>query len=96
MIISGNDITGITNLKHHPTRHFRMKDLGPLTYFLGIEILRSKSGSLVHQRKYTTDLITSAWLDDARTFSQITSCIDKEIDLFLILIVLIDMFKALD
>lgn len=68
MIISGNDIAGITDLKHHLTRHFRMKDLGPLNYFLGLEFLLNKSGIRVHQRKYATDLITSARLDDAHTF----------------------------
>ena len=31
MIISGNDTAGIADLKHYLTRHFRMKDLGPLT-----------------------------------------------------------------
>ena len=48
MIISGNNLSGITALKHHLTRHFRMKDLGPLTYFLGLEFLRTKSGIQVH------------------------------------------------
>lgn len=45
-----------------------MKDLGPLTYFLGLEFSHTKSGIRVHQRKYATDLITSARLDDAHTF----------------------------
>jgi hypothetical protein len=34
-----------------------MKDLGPLKYFLGIEVLRSSSGILLSQRKYTVDLL---------------------------------------
>ena len=45
-----------------------MKDLGPLTYFLGLEFVHNKSGIRVHQHKYTTDLITSARLDDANIF----------------------------
>ena len=68
MIISGNDTAGISDLKHHLTRHFRMKDLGPLTYFLGLEFVRNNSGIRVLQRKYATELITSAMLDDAHTF----------------------------
>ena len=68
MSISGNDSVGVTDLKYHLTRHFKMKDLGPLTHFLGLEFLRSKFGIRVHQRKYATDLITSARLDDAHTF----------------------------
>ena len=68
MIINGNERAGITALKHHLIHHFRMKDLGPLTYFLGLEFLCSKSGIQDHQRKDATDFITSARLDDAHTF----------------------------
>ena len=68
MIISGNDTASITYLKHHLTCHFIMKDLGPLTYFLGLEFVCNKSGIRVLQHKYETDLITSARLDDAHTF----------------------------
>ena len=67
MILSGNDVAGITDLKLHLTRHFRVKDLGPLTYFLGLDFVHNKSGIRVHQRKYATDLINSARLDDAHT-----------------------------
>jgi hypothetical protein len=68
MIISGNDIASITDLKEHLTCPFRMKDLGPLTYILGLEFLRNKSGIRVHQRKYATNLITSVRLDGAHTY----------------------------
>jgi len=34
-----------------------MKDLGPLKYFLGIELLRSRHGILLSQLKYTIDLL---------------------------------------
>ena len=33
-----------------------MKDLGPLKYFLGIEVSRSKEGVFLSQRKYALDL----------------------------------------
>uniref|UniRef100_A0A803LUX6 RNase H type-1 domain-containing protein n=1 Tax=Chenopodium quinoa TaxID=63459 RepID=A0A803LUX6_CHEQI len=35
-----------------------MKDLGNLKYFLGIEVLRSKKGIFISQRKYVLDLLT--------------------------------------
>ena len=81
MIISGNDISGIADLKHRLTRHFKMKDLSPLTYFLGLEFSCTKSGIRVHQRKYATNLITSARLDEAHTFDtsmELTSKLSAE------------------
>ena len=36
---------------------FEIKDLGPLKYFLGMEIARSKKGIVVSQWKYVLDLL---------------------------------------
>ena len=41
-----------------------MKDLGPLTYFLGLEVHTKSSGIFLHQHKYTQDLIALAGLQD--------------------------------
>ncbi|XP_021854883.2 uncharacterized mitochondrial protein AtMg00810-like [Spinacia oleracea] len=43
-----------------------MKDLGPLKYFLGIEVARSALGLFLCQRKYTLDIITEAGLSGAK------------------------------
>ncbi|XP_019085320.1 PREDICTED: uncharacterized protein LOC109126311 [Camelina sativa] len=37
--------------------HFSLKDLGPLSYFLGIEATRSRQGLHLMQRKYVTELL---------------------------------------
>jgi hypothetical protein len=42
-----------------------MKDLGSLTYFLGLEVHSSSSGVFVHQHKYAQDLIALAGLQDS-------------------------------
>lgn len=39
-----------------------MKDLGPLKYFLGIEVARSSDGFFLSQRKYILDIISEAGL----------------------------------
>ncbi|XP_019240256.1 PREDICTED: uncharacterized protein LOC109220259, partial [Nicotiana attenuata] len=48
---------------------FRVKDLGELKYFLGIEVLRSKTGILLNQRKYILELISELGLSGAKPAS---------------------------
>lgn len=64
MIITGDDTKGITQLKHFLQSSFRMKDLGALTYFLGLEVSSSAHGITLCQKKYTEDLISLAKLRD--------------------------------
>lgn len=57
ILITGNDLTAISALKKFLHSHFRIKDLGNLKYFLGIEISRSKKGISISQRKYTLEIL---------------------------------------
>ena len=50
-----------------------MKDLGQLTYFLGLEVHYRSHGLFVNQHKYIQDLITLAGLKD-------TSSVDTPIE----------------
>ena len=64
MIITGSDTIGIHDIKTHLGTCFEMKDLGPLRYFLGIEVNSSSSGYSLSQVKYASDLISRAGLID--------------------------------
>ena len=44
MIITGDDLSGIQELKDFLSQQFEMKDLGHLSYFLGLEITYSTDG----------------------------------------------------
>ncbi|CAL5413180.1 unnamed protein product [Camellia sinensis] len=69
MIITGNDTVGISSLKQFLSRQFEMKDLGLLSYFLGLEISHDPSGYFLSQAKYTSDLLARAGLTDFKTAS---------------------------
>lgn len=62
MVITGNDEKAISDLKQFLNSCFKIKDLGPLKYFLGIEVARSQAGITVCQRKYTLDILEEAGL----------------------------------
>jgi hypothetical protein len=65
IIITGNDIGLITKLQHMLRSTFQMKDLGHLTYFLGLEVHSRDHGLFLNQHKYIQDLIELAGLKDA-------------------------------
>lgn len=65
IIISGNDVIGINDLKHYLMKTFKMKDLGVLTYFLGLEIQCTPLG--IHQPKYVEDLLSMARLSHGQS-----------------------------
>ncbi|RVW69129.1 Retrovirus-related Pol polyprotein from transposon RE1 [Vitis vinifera] len=57
MVVTGNDPKERKALQNYLSREFEMKDLGPLKYFLGIEVSRSSEGIFLSQRKYVLDLL---------------------------------------
>lgn len=62
LVIAGNDLEMLTKFKAYLSKCFKMKDLGKLKYFLGIEIARGPQGMFLSQRKYALDIISEAGL----------------------------------
>ena len=60
MIITSDDLNGIQELKDFLSQQFEMKDLGHLSYFLGLEIIHSTDGLYITQAKYASELLSRA------------------------------------
>ena len=58
MIIIGDDLSGIQELKDFLSQQFEMKDFGHLSYFLGLEITHSIDGLYITQAKYASVLLS--------------------------------------
>ena len=60
LLITGNTLDGISQLKQSLHSAYTIKDLGLAWYFVGIEISRSSAGTFHNQRKYITDILSDA------------------------------------
>ncbi|XP_049391406.1 uncharacterized mitochondrial protein AtMg00810-like [Solanum stenotomum] len=74
IIITGTDSSLITCLQQQLKDSFHMKDLGTLTYFLGLEVHNVASGVFLNQHKYTQDLISLVGL-------QVSSSVDTPLEM---------------
>ncbi|KAG7547402.1 GAG-pre-integrase domain [Arabidopsis suecica] len=64
MAITGNNSTALSNLLEALNKQFRMKDMGKLHYFLGIQAHYHSGGLFLSQHKYTEDLLIVASMAD--------------------------------
>ena len=67
IIITGDDLSGIQELKNFFSQQFEMKDLRHFSYFLGLEITYSTNGLYITQAKYASELLSRARLTDSKT-----------------------------
>jgi hypothetical protein len=67
MLITGDDPDYIAFVKARLCDQFMMSDLGPLSYFLGLEVESTAAGYYLSQAKYIQDLLTRSGLTDTRT-----------------------------
>lgn len=62
IVLAGNSLPEINNIKAALHSNFHIKDLGHLKYFLGLEIAQSKIGIHICQRKYALDILDECGL----------------------------------
>ena len=57
IIVAGPNMDEIALVKQFLHSKFKLRDLDPLKYFLGIEVARSASGIVISQRQYALHLL---------------------------------------
>ena len=62
IILAGNDSHACAEFKTHLNACFRIKDLGALKYFLGIEVARGPTDLFLRQRKYALEIVEESGL----------------------------------
>lgn len=67
----------IDHMKQLLDARFSIKDLGPLKYFLGLEIARSHIGIYLFRCKYVLDLLQDMGLQAAKPCSTPMDCKSK-------------------
>ena len=57
LVLIGNDANTCRKFKEYLNHCFHIKDLGPLKYFLGLEVARNSQGIFLSQRKHALELV---------------------------------------
>ena len=66
IVLPGNTSNHCKDFKEYLQRCFKLKDLGLLKYFLGIEVAHSLKGLFLCQRKYTLDILSDTGMLGAK------------------------------
>lgn len=66
IIITGSNEIELVTIKTNIEDNFKIKDLGKLNYFLGIEVLYSEEGIYLSQRKYALGILEESELIEAK------------------------------
>ena len=62
ILIASNNANAVNYFKLFLDNKFKLKDLGTLKYFLGLEVARTEKGIRLCQRKFTLELLSDTCL----------------------------------
>jgi hypothetical protein len=66
LILTGDHETKVNHFIAILAQCFSIKELGLLTYFLGVEVIPNQHGLILSQRRYITDLLIQTKMQDAK------------------------------
>ncbi|PKU64369.1 Retrovirus-related Pol polyprotein from transposon TNT 1-94 [Dendrobium catenatum] len=69
ILLTGNDQAQITHLLSALHNIFHMKNLGSISYFLGMQVLHTTTGFHLSQSKYAADILQKAGMADCKSIS---------------------------
>lgn len=69
IIITGSDNNFLTSLISRLSQEFKLRDLGDLHYFLGIQVIRHNDGLILSQHKYFQDILKLAGMESSKPCS---------------------------
>ncbi|KAK9200192.1 hypothetical protein WN944_015388 [Citrus x changshan-huyou] len=66
IIVTGSNDAFVSQFVDCLAQRFSLKDLGPLSYFLGVEVVPHRLGILLSQKRYIEDLLKRTNMDNAK------------------------------
>ena len=69
LVITGNNPTLVTTFIQQLGNMFSLKDMGPLHFFLGVEVIPTKAGLFLTQHKYIRELLANSNMSGAKDIS---------------------------
>ena len=66
LVLTGYNIKGIDTLKEKLLKEFKMKDLGELSFFVGVMVERTESKIKISQRRYALDVLSRFSMENCK------------------------------
>jgi hypothetical protein len=69
IVFGGSSNSLVAMFAKDMSREFEMSMMGELQFFLGLKIKQSKKGTIVHQAKYTKDIVQKIKMEDSKAMT---------------------------